>query len=153
MNGGPSMAFSGVFVILKSYMEPATPVNGGLMRAVELISPERSFLNAQRPAPVAGYSEVGFLVQSCIIGLLGQIMPGKIGAPPESGANHTFSPGGTSLSRSTGYGTSTPGADGRHRLSTTATTPLPHTIWATSTPCFPPKRRSRTARFTRSEAS
>ena len=99
MNGGPSMAFSGVFVILKSYVEPATPVNGGLMRAVDLISPERSIINAQRPAPVAGYSEVGFLVQSCVIGLLGQIMPGEIGAPPESGANHTFLAGWDEVQR------------------------------------------------------
>jgi N-methylhydantoinase B len=90
MNGGPAQGFSGVFTMIKSWLEPETPVNGGAMRPVRVVMPERSFLNARRPAPVAGYSEVSYIVEHTVIGLLAQILPEKIGAPPEASANHTY---------------------------------------------------------------
>ena len=65
-------------------------MNSGAMRSVKVLQEEGSFLHAVPPAAVAAYSEVCYLVENAFVGSMGQVIPERIGAPPESGANHTF---------------------------------------------------------------
>ena len=97
MNSGPASTYSAVFVMVKSYLEAATPVNGGSMRPITVICPEGTILSAQEPAPVAGFSEIVYISEHVVLGLLAQLMPEKTGAMPEVGANHTYIGGWDSL--------------------------------------------------------
>ena len=90
VNAGPAMGFTGVFNMVKSFLERETPVNLGAMRSVTVLQEEGSFLHALPPASVAAYSEVCYLVENAFIGLMAQIIPERIGVPPECGANHTY---------------------------------------------------------------
>ena len=86
----PACAYSGTFTIVKSFLDPATPVNGGAMRPVQVVVPEGTFMSATPPAPVGGFAEVIYLAEHVAHGLLAQLIPDRIGAPPEVGANHTY---------------------------------------------------------------
>jgi N-methylhydantoinase B len=90
MNAGPAMAYTGVFNMVKSFLERDTPMNSGAMRSVTVIIEKGTILHALPPAAVAGYSEVCYATEHAFIGVMAQIIPEKTGAPPETGANHTF---------------------------------------------------------------
>ena len=90
MNAGPACAYSGTFVMVKSFLEPETPVNGGAMRPIQVKTPVGTILSARLPAPVAGFAEVVYIVEHVVLGLLAQVLPEKVGSMPEVGANHTY---------------------------------------------------------------
>ena len=90
MNAGPACAYTGTFSMVKSFLEPATPVNGGAMRPIQVVIPEGTFMSATPPAPVGGFAEVVYIAEHVAQGLLAQVIPDRVGAPPEVGANHTY---------------------------------------------------------------
>ena len=90
MNAGPACAYTGTFIMVKSFLEPETPVNGGAMRPIQVNTPGGTILSARLPAPVAGFAEVVYIAEHVVLGLLAQLLPEKVGAMPEVGANHTY---------------------------------------------------------------
>ena len=90
MNAGPACAYTGVFSMVKSFLEPATPVNGGAMRPIQVEIPEGTFMSATSPAPVGGFAEIVYIAEHVAQGALAQVIPDRVGAPPEVGANHTY---------------------------------------------------------------
>jgi N-methylhydantoinase B len=90
MNAGPACAYTGTFSMVKSFLEPATPVNGGAMRPIQVVIPEGTFMSATPPSPVGGFAEVVYIAEHVALGLLAQVIPERVGAPPEVGANHTY---------------------------------------------------------------
>jgi N-methylhydantoinase B len=90
MNAGPAVAYTGTFVMVKSFLEPATPVNGGAMRPIQVVIPSGTFMSATSPTPVGGFAEVVYIAEHVVLGLLAQVIPDRVGAPPEVGANHTY---------------------------------------------------------------
>ena len=79
MNCGTPVTQGGVFVIVKSWLDPKTPVNGGTFRPLKFVIPEGSCLAAQLPAAVGGCWEVYRQLQSAVVGLFSQVMPHEVG--------------------------------------------------------------------------
>ena len=90
MNAGEPVTKGGVYVILKSWLDPKSPVNGGSFRPVSFVIPEQSCLAAQLPAAVGGCWEIFRQVQSAVIGLLDQIIPDSVGAENEGAVQHMY---------------------------------------------------------------
>ena len=83
------MSQGGAFVVIKSWLDPGTPVNGGTFRPLEFLVPEGSCLAAQLPAPVGGCWEVYRQLQSSVVGLISQVIPGQPGGETIGSANPT----------------------------------------------------------------
>ena len=90
MNCGVPVSQGAVFVIVKSWLDPKTPVNGGTFRPMRFVIPSGSCLAAQLPAAVGGCWEVYRQLQSAVIGVFGQVIPDDVGAENLGTANHTF---------------------------------------------------------------
>ena len=90
MNCGLPVSQGGVFVVVKSWLDPKTPVNGGTFRPICFVIPEGSCLAASLPAPVGGCWEVYRQVQSAVIGLFSQIMPDQLGGETFGTSNHVY---------------------------------------------------------------
>ncbi len=88
MNCGTPVTQGGVFVILKCWLDPRTPVNGGTFRPLEFVIPEGSCLAAQLPAAVGGCWDVFHELQSAVIGLFSQAMPWEPSGENPGGVNH-----------------------------------------------------------------
>ncbi len=97
MNCGVPVTQGGVFVIVKSWLDPKTPVNGGTFRPIRFVIPEESCLAAQLPAAVGGCWDVWRQLQTAVVGLFSQIMPGDLGAENFGAANHCFIGGHDSI--------------------------------------------------------
>ena len=89
-NVGPAMALNAVASIVKSFLDPHTPVNHGSFEPVEVINPPGSFLNARLPAPCGGMVECRALLCGLVVGALGQALPGKLVGDLKGGANHVY---------------------------------------------------------------
>jgi N-methylhydantoinase B len=89
-NVGPAMALNGVASIVKSFLDPHTPVNHGSFEPIEVINPVGSFLNARLPAPCGGMVECRALLCGLMVGALGQAMPEKLVGDLKGGANHVY---------------------------------------------------------------
>ena len=90
MNCGIPVTQGGVFVIIKSWLDPKTPVNGGTFRPIRFVIPEGSCLAAQLPAAVGGCWDVYRQLQTSVVGLFSQVIPGDLGAEGMGAANHTY---------------------------------------------------------------
>ena len=90
MNCGLPVTQGGVFVVAKSWLDPKTPVNGGTSRPVRFVIPEGSCLAAQLPAAVGGCWEVYRQMESCVVGLISQIMPHEPGGETTGTTNHVY---------------------------------------------------------------
>ena len=90
MNCGLPVTQGGVFVVAKSWLDPKTPVNGGTFRPVRFVIPEGSCLAAQLPAAVGGCWEVYRQMESCVVGLISQIMPHEPGGETTGTTNHVY---------------------------------------------------------------
>jgi N-methylhydantoinase B len=88
MNCGFPVTQGGVFVVVKAWLDPLSPVNGGSFRALEFEIPDGSVLAARLPAPVGGCWDVYRQVQAMAIGLFSQVMPDRLGAETQAAANH-----------------------------------------------------------------
>ncbi len=90
MNVGPAITQGAVFVVVKSWLDPHSPVNGGTFRPLEFTVPDKSFLQASLPYPVGGVWEVFRQVQSAVVGLFAQIMPEEAGGENSGTSFHVY---------------------------------------------------------------
>lgn len=90
INGGPPIAPAGVFVIVKCWLDPKTPVNGGTFRPLKFILPEHTIVKAEYPSAVGACWTVWRTVQFTVIGLFSQVMPELVVGELPGGANHTY---------------------------------------------------------------
>ena len=79
---------SAVYYVLKAMLDPDLPNNHGLIRAVEIIAPLGTLVNAEHPAAVAGRANTSQRVVDVLIGALAPALPEQaVGAA--NGANVT----------------------------------------------------------------
>lgn len=90
VNVGPAMAFNAVASIVKSFLDPDTPVNHGSFNPLTVINPPGSFLNAVLPAPCGGMAECRALMCGLVVSALGQALPHKLVGDLKGGANHMY---------------------------------------------------------------
>ncbi|MBI4504932.1 MAG: hydantoinase B/oxoprolinase family protein, partial [Chloroflexi bacterium] len=89
-NIGPSMAPSGVFTIVKSYLDPTAAVNHGAWRPLHTVAPEGSFLNARLPAACGGMVEARYAVDTAMMGALAAAVPDLATGDNKGCANHLY---------------------------------------------------------------
>ncbi|MBI2854043.1 MAG: hydantoinase B/oxoprolinase family protein [Chloroflexi bacterium] len=89
-NGGPPIAPSAVFVIVKSWLDPETSVSGGSFRPLKFVLPKKTMVNAEYPAPVGACWGLFRSIQGATIGLFSQVMPQKAVGDVFGEANHTY---------------------------------------------------------------
>ena len=87
-NCGPAMALNAVGTIVKAFLDPKTPINHGSFVPIDVIAPERSFINARETAPCGGMAEVKFLIDSVVAAAMGKIVPEMVVGDLKGGANH-----------------------------------------------------------------
>jgi N-methylhydantoinase B len=87
-NCGPAMALNAVGTIVKAFLDPKTPINHGSFVPIEVIAPERSFINARETAPCGGMAEVKFLIDSVVAAAMGKAVPHMVVGDLKGGANH-----------------------------------------------------------------
>jgi N-methylhydantoinase B len=76
-NIGPSGAPTGVFMILKSLVDPKGPVNSGSFRPIRVEAPPGTFVNAVYPAAVGAMGDVRRSLESTIMAALAPFVPDK----------------------------------------------------------------------------
>ena len=89
-NVGPAMAFNAVASIVKSCLDPDTPVNHGSFNPIEIVNPPGSFLNATLPAPCGGMVECRALMCGLVVSALGQALPERRVGDLKGGGNHVY---------------------------------------------------------------
>ena len=89
-NVGPAMAFNAVGSIVKSCLDPDTPVNHGSFNPIEIVNPPGSFLNATLPAPCGGMVECRALMCGLVVSALGKALPEKRVGDLKGGGNHVY---------------------------------------------------------------
>lgn len=92
-NVGPAMALNAVASVVKSYLDPETPVNHGPFNPIEIVNPPGSFLNATLPAPCGGMAECRAIMVALMVSALGQALPEKLVGDLKGGANHVYMSG------------------------------------------------------------
>ncbi len=90
LNAGPAVAPTGVFIILKSFLDPDGPVNHGAFRPIRFINPEGTVVNARYPAPCGGFSEIRRCVESAVMGALAKAIPDRVTGDIKGTANHVY---------------------------------------------------------------
>jgi hypothetical protein len=92
-NVGPAMALNAVASVVKSYLDPQTPVNHGSFNPLQVINPPGSFLNAILPAPCGGMVECRAIMVALMVSALGQALPERLIGDLKGGANHVYMSG------------------------------------------------------------
>lgn len=93
-NCGPAMALNAVGTIVKSFLDPRTPINQGSFNPITVISEEGTFINARNDAPCGGMAECKFLIDSVVAAAMGQVVPEMTVGDLKGGANHIIISGG-----------------------------------------------------------
>jgi N-methylhydantoinase B len=73
---------------LKCVLDPTAPRNEGTYRAIEVLAPEGSILNALRPAPTSARQLTGQLLPGVVFACMAQVRPERVAA--ESGSAPTL---------------------------------------------------------------
>jgi N-methylhydantoinase B len=89
-NCGPAMALNAVGTIVKSFLDPKTPINQGSFNPITVISEEGSFINARNDAPCGGMAECKFLIDSVVASAMGKVAPEMTVGDLKGGANHVI---------------------------------------------------------------
>ena len=89
-NVGPAMAMNAVGTVVKSFLDPTTPINHGSFAPIHVIAPEGSFINARNPAPCGGMVECKALMDSVVVAALGHAVPEMIIGDGKGGGNHVY---------------------------------------------------------------
>jgi N-methylhydantoinase B len=93
---------SAVYVAMK-HIFPEVPINAGCFAPLRIPVPERTFLYAQYPRPVAGCAaEVAQRIMEAVFGAMGQAMPERMFASP-AGTSGNLALGGWDPDRGSGY--------------------------------------------------
>ena len=75
VNSSLAVAGAGVFVALKSTLDPGGAVNAGVFRPIELKAPAASIVDVRPDAPAGAHGEVRKRAVSAMLGCLAQIVP------------------------------------------------------------------------------
>ena len=75
VNSSLAVAGAGVFVAVKSTLDPGGAVNHGAFRPIELRAPEASIVDVRSDAPAGAHGEVRKRAVSVALGALSQIIP------------------------------------------------------------------------------
>ena len=89
-NCGPAMALNAVGTIVKSFLDPATPINQGSFNPITVISEPGTFINARDDAPCGGMAECKFLIDSVVASAMGKVAPEMMVGDLKGGANHVI---------------------------------------------------------------
>ena len=73
---------------MKAFLDPKTPINHGSFNPINVIAPEKTFINARETAPCGGMAEVKFLIDSVVAAAMGQVVPDMMVGDLKGGANH-----------------------------------------------------------------
>jgi len=93
---------SAVYVAMK-HIFPEVPINAGCFAPLHIPVPERTFLYAQYPRPVAGCAaEVAQRIMEAVFGAMGQAIPERMFASP-AGTSGNLALGGWDPERGGGY--------------------------------------------------
>ena len=102
VNSSLAVAGAGVFVALKSTLDPGGAVNHGAFRPIRLRAPEASIVDVRPDAPAGAHGEVRKRVVSVMLGCLSQIAP-KLVSGDLSGTSFPNSIGGMLKGRNRSY--------------------------------------------------
>ena len=102
VNSSLAVAGAGVFVAVKSTLDPEGPVNSGAFRAIALNAPEASIVDVRDDAPAGAHGEVRKRAVSVMLGALAQVIPEAVSGDL-SGSSFPNSIGGYSKSRGRSY--------------------------------------------------
>ena len=80
VNASLAMTNAGVFIVLKSVLDPGGRINAGAFRPITVAAPKASVVNVAYPAPANAHSEVRKRVLSAVMGALAQIAPAAVTA-------------------------------------------------------------------------
>lgn len=78
VNSTAAVSSAGVFIAMKSIFDPDAPLNQGSFAPIEVVTPEASIVNVQRPAPAGSHGEIRKRVLSVMVGALAQAAPDKV---------------------------------------------------------------------------
>lgn len=90
LNAGPAIGPTSVLTILKSFLDPAGPINSGTLRPITVHVPKGTILHAEYPAPCGGLNEVRFAADAATMGALGQAVPQRMTGDVRGSTNHTY---------------------------------------------------------------
>ncbi|MBI4444768.1 MAG: hydantoinase B/oxoprolinase family protein [Acidobacteria bacterium] len=89
VNAVYAITYSAVYYVLRCLVDPDTPANEGLMRAVEVVAPLRSVVNAEYPSATAGGNvETSQRIVDVLLKALSQALPGRIAAASSGTMNN-----------------------------------------------------------------
>lgn len=90
VNCSLAVTTTAVFTILKTLLDPGSPINHGAFRPVTVTAPEGTILNARFPAACGGFAEVRRRTQSVVMGALSRALPEAIAGDVKGSANHCY---------------------------------------------------------------
>lgn len=91
VNAVEAVTVSAAAFALRSGLDPTLPSNGGTLRAVTVIAPPGTLVNAHLPAAVgAGNVEVSQRVADLCLGALAELRPGELGAASQGTMNNVL---------------------------------------------------------------
>ena len=102
VNSSLAVAGAGVFVALKSTLDPGGAVNHGAFRPIRLEAPEASIVDVRPDAPAGAHGEVRKRALSVMLGCLAQIVPERVSGDL-SGTSFPNSIGGRHAQRGRPY--------------------------------------------------
>jgi N-methylhydantoinase B len=83
-----------VYYALKALLDPTIPANGGFYRAIRVVAPPGTIVNAQPPAPVAWRTQTCQRIADVVFGALAPALPDRVIAAT-NGANSAWVFSGT----------------------------------------------------------
>jgi N-methylhydantoinase B len=78
VNSTAAVSTAGVFIAVKSVLDPRAPLNQGSFRPIDVIAPPGTIVNVQRPAPAGSHGEIRKRVIATMVGALAQMVPERI---------------------------------------------------------------------------
>jgi len=89
-NAGPAVTESGVFISLKSLLDPSGAINHGAFRPIKVKTAPGTIIHARYPAPCGGFSEVRRGVEGAIMGAMGPALPEEVCGEVKGTVNHVI---------------------------------------------------------------
>tara|TARA_B110000116_G_C16796989_1_gene567409 strand:+ start:35 stop:2071 length:2037 start_codon:yes stop_codon:yes gene_type:complete len=102
VNSSHAVTSAGVFVAVKSVLDPDGAINDGVFRAIEVHTPKKSIVDVKFDAPAGAHGEVRKRAVSVTLGALAQIVP-ELVSGDLCGTSFPNSIGGTDNTRNRPY--------------------------------------------------